>query len=349
MRITGIDSIRLGVGVGQVEVVRLSAGDGCAGVGSAGPARRDADLATLLEEVAPLVIGRDVFDVEAFRMACNTEEGLVGADRRLLAGLETAMFDLAANVLGVPLHQLLGGRVRDRVRALATGWTDGLGSRAELLADARQAIAQGFDALKLQPFAVAADRRQPGLQAAIDDIAALRQDLPAAVDLVIDAQAALSADDALGFADAISSLEPLWLGDPLAGADADLARLSTACNVPIAAGSRLSLTEIQGMIGTQSADYVLADVAALGGILECRRAASWAEVFHIGLVPVIPIEPIGLALGLQLAAAIPNCTIIEVPISVLGDARPAVLSVAVADGHVEIGQAPGLGLSEIGA
>jgi galactonate dehydratase len=280
-----------------------------------------------------VLVGRDLYDLHALVTAGDGRSASL--DPELVAAAGTAMADLAGKELGVPVHQLLGGRFRDRVRACAIGWTDGHADLAALTDAARRTVEVGFTALRIEPFAGLDDGAWL-LDRGAARVEALRGALPDAVDLIVDARPLVAVDDALAFGSLVRPFEPLWMevGIPQAA----LAGSGRSFAVPIAAGRGATSAEHQALAMASTGDHIVLDVGAAGGLIAARRIAALAEIYHIGIVPT-GSGRVATVTAVHLAAAIPNLTMVEV--------RPGFAPLV--DGLLPVDGRSGLGVDASGA
>jgi galactonate dehydratase len=227
-----------------------------------------------------------------------------------VAGLDQALWDIAGKVWQVPVHQLLGGPVRDRVRMYS--WVGG-DEPAEVVDAVVEQVAAGFTAVKMNacgrmsPLASAAELRR-----VVDRLAAARSVLGPERDVAIDCHGRLSPADVRRLLPAVADLHPMFVEEPVApGLQASLASLVASSPVPLALGERLySRSEFLPVLQDGVA-VVQPDLSHAGGISEVRRIAAMAETFGALLAPHCPLGPIALAASLQVAFATPNFLIQE--------------------------------------
>lgn len=302
-------------------VLRTDAG--LSGIGEIFVQGRAQSARRMAAAAAPLLIGRDPFDREALTSDAGSHLGSATIEYALAAAAGTAMADIAGQDLGVPVHMLLGGRVRDRVRACAVGWEGAARGLGELTAAAALTEEAGFSALRVD-LAGAGDR--------VALVRHLRRALPDGVDLVVNAAGRLAGDPAALVA-SLAEAEPLWVEDPLPMSRlAAVRRFADGITMPLAGGRGASPSVIRSLIRGGLVDHVVLEVGRLGGLLEARRIAALAEVYHVGVVPTAS-GAVSLAAALHLAASIPNLTMVEVPPNLI----------EVEEGTVAVGLTPGLG------
>ncbi|MEV6864119.1 galactonate dehydratase [Streptosporangium subroseum] len=267
-----------------------------------------------------------------------------------LAGLDQALWDIAGKTYGVPVHALLGGHVRDRVRMYA--WVGG-DEPAELAESIGARIEAGFSAVKMN-----ASGRMPALATVADvagvveRVALAREILGPGRDVAVDFHGRVSAADARRILPLIAEFQPMFAEEPVLPDRPHLLRdVVTSSSVPVATGERLySRWDFRAVLEAGVA-VVQPDLSHAGGISETRRIAALAEVWDARLAPHCPLGPLALAASLQVAFATPNFLIQEHSIGLHynqgADLLDYVLDLEVfrfTEGYVSRPQAPGLGV-----
>jgi galactonate dehydratase len=264
-----------------------------------------------------------------------------------LSGIDQALWDIAGKHHGVPVHCLLGGPVRDRVRVYAH-W--GIGSTTdEGLARARERLEtlrkSGYTAFKSGPGGKWRAHEPP---AVIDEFVRraylMREWVGPQIELGFDFHGKMTPGLAIEICHELKGMRPMFVEEPVPQENADaLKQVSDHVPFPIATGERLlSRWEFRQVIEKQAAAYVQPDGSHAGGISELRRIANMAEVYYIHLMPHCAIGPVALAACLQVDAAVPNFLIQE---QIGPDWNTDILSAGweVKDGHIELPARPGLG------
>jgi galactonate dehydratase len=258
-----------------------------------------------------------------------------------LSGLEQAMWDITGKWLGVPVHQLLGGAVRDRIRVYGH-----VGGRTpEALAEsARRARAQGFTAVKTSPFqAVRFVESLAFVDEAVARIAALREAVGREVDIGIDFHGRVSPAMAIQLARAFEPYHPMFIEEPCLPENVDaMATIARSTSVPIATGERLfTKWGFREVLEKQAAAILQPDLSHAGGIFEVRKIAAMAEAYYAAMAPHCPLGPIALAACLQLDACIPNFLCQEQVTLGQGYLKKPF---QVSSGSIEVPTGPGLGI-----
>lgn len=265
-----------------------------------------------------------------------------------LAGLDCALWDLKGRHYGVPAWEMLGGRVRDKVRAYA--WIGG--DRPDQVAEAAAARrAQGFSAIKMNATAELDFLGSPRLLGeVVERVQAAQQQ---GVDVGLDFHGRVHRPMAKQLAKLLEPLGLLFIEEPLLSENPEgLAQLGHLVSVPVALGERLySRWDFKPFLLAGAVDIIQPDLAHAGGLSECRRIAAMAEAFDVAVAPHCPLGPLALAACLQLAATAPNVVLQEMSLGIhynqghdlysfVTDAAP----LTAVDGFLPIPTAPGLGI-----
>lgn len=264
------------------------------------------------------------------------------------SGIDQALWDIKGKRLGVPVWQLLGGRVRDKIEVYAWIGGDGLDPLADA---ARQRLAQGFRAIKMNgtPEIRWLDSSR-ALDAVLQRVTTVK-DL--GLEVAIDFHGRLHKAMAKQLACALEPFKPLFIEEPLLSENLEgLRQISQLTSIPIALGERLyTRWDFKEFLSQGIVDIVQPDPSHAGGISECRRIAAAAEAYDVGFAPHCPLGPLAFATCLQLAAATPNFLIEEMPIGIHYNEGADLLTYvrnkevfAITDGHVAVPTGSGLGV-----
>ncbi len=265
-----------------------------------------------------------------------------------LSGLDQALWDLKGRRLGVPVWQLLGGRVRDRVPVYA--WIGG--DRPDEVVEAAQArLAQGFKAVKMN--ATGEMGWLDGAQVfddALERVAAVKAQ---GLDVAVDFHGRLHKPMAKQLIAALEPLRPLFVEEPLLSENVEaIVQLSRLTNLPLALGERLySRWDFKPFLEAAAVDIIQPDLSHAGGLSECKRIAAMAEAYDVGVAPHCPLGPMALAACMQLALTTPNFVIQEMSLGIHYNVGHDLLSYMrnpevfdVRDGMVAALSGPGLGV-----
>jgi galactonate dehydratase len=266
-----------------------------------------------------------------------------------LSGLDQALWDLKGKALGVPVWQLLGGKVRDRARVYA--WIGG-DRPSEVVEAARTRVRQGFRTVKMnatgdlgwldnaQQFDLVAQQ--------VGEVQAER------LEVGLDFHGRVHKPMAKQLARVLEPLRPLFIEEPMLCEHLEaIAQLSKLTTIPIALGERLyTRWDFKPFFESAAVDIIQPDLSHAGGISEVRRIAAMAEAYDVALAPHCPLGPIALAASLQLAFSTPNFVFQEMSLGIhYNSAKYDLLSYikdpqvfAVRDGAVDLLQGAGLGI-----
>ncbi|HET7709359.1 MAG TPA: galactonate dehydratase [Sphingomicrobium sp.] len=266
-----------------------------------------------------------------------------------LAGLEQALWDLKGKALEIPAWEMLGGQVRDRIRAYA--WIGG-DRPDEIEEAARSRRKQGFTAVKMN---ATAELDWIGTPRLFDEVVKRVGAAQAAgMDVGLDFHGRVHRPMAKQLAAAVEPLGLLFIEEPLLSENPEgLAQIAALISTPIALGERLySRWDFKPFFESGVVDIIQPDVSHAGGILECRKIAAMAEAYDIAVAPHCPLGPLALASCLQLAACTPNVAIQEMSLGIHYNVGHDLLSfitdpevLTPVDGHLPIPQKPGLGVT----
>ena len=265
-----------------------------------------------------------------------------------LAGFEQALWDLKGKALGVPAWEMLGGRVRDRVRAYA--WVGG--DRPDEIAEAAQARrTQGFSAVKMN---ATAELDWIGTPSLFDEVVERVQAAQGeGVDVGLDFHGRVHRPMAKQLAKVLEPLGLLFIEEPLLSENPEgLKQIAELVSTPIALGERLfSRWDFKPFFDMGAVDIIQPDLSHAGGILECRKIAAMAEAYDIAVAPHCPLGPLALASCLQLAACTPNVAIQEMSLGIHYNVGADLFTyckqkeqLAPTDGFLTIPTDPGLGV-----
>jgi L-alanine-DL-glutamate epimerase-like enolase superfamily enzyme len=306
-------------------------------------------VAAIVELLKPLVVGLDPTGSEAvYRTAYRATSyfGRTGLTVMVLSALENALWDIAGQAHGVPVHALLGGAVHDELPVYGSGGPFTM-SIAELVAQAGATRQRGFRGFKMR---VNFFRYQPEVEA--ERVAAVRQAVGRDMALAIDAVQTYNPRpwSVKEVARMLRMLEPFdlaWAEEMLPPFDpVPYAELRRATSTPIAGGEGITTAvQFEQWLRAGAFDLAQPDATVIGGIAEARRACEAAAARSIPVAMHVWGSGPTLAANIHLAFAMPNCIWIEHP--VLGnplESESLVEPLVIRDGYVQPPTAPGLGI-----
>lgn len=317
MRITGITTHVVGTPWRNLTYVLVHTDEGLTGVGETRMlGRTDALLGYLREAEANHIAGSDPFAVED--LVRRMKYGDFGrAGEIVMSGIavvETACWDIKGKALGVPVWQLLGGRVTERVPAYANGWYTTERTPEAYHEAARGVVARGYRALKLDPFGAGRLELDPAASRyAISLVEAVRDAIGPDTELMVEMHGRFSPATAIRLARELAPFRPAWLEEPVPPENLKaLAKVAGRSELPIATGERIhDRIEFRELFESQAADVIQPDVGHIGGILEARKLAATAETHYVTVAPHNVGGSVLTAASLQLAACTPNFKVLE--------------------------------------
>jgi galactonate dehydratase len=356
MKIVNVTPLVLGTAWRNLTFVKVETDEGLTGVGEARVLNRtDAVLGYLSEAVPRYVLGADPFEVERLVQRMYREDfGRVGEIVMTgIALIEVACWDIAGKALDQPVYRLLGGAVRDAIKAYANGWYTVERTPAEFHAAARRVVGRGYRALKLDPFGSGFyELERTEKLHAVELVEAVRDAVGPDVEILIEMHGRFNPPTAVEMARELAPLAPGWLEEPVPPENlAALKKVSdavTPLGIPIATGERLHTPyEYRELFELQAADVIQPDLTHFGGLLNVKKLAAWADTYYVLVAPHNVGGPVSTAAALHLAACTTNFKIQEhfndFGESYVKEAAPGVPEVV--DGFFSLPQSPGLGVT----
>jgi galactonate dehydratase len=317
MKITAVETLL----VDRYLFVQVHTDAGITGLGESGAWGFLEASAAAVDTFTRYLVGQDPLRIEhhwqyLYRWSHFRGAAIMGA----LSAVDIALWDIAGKHFGVPVYQLLGGKCRDRARVY---YHVNGGTKEELIQGCIDAQARGFTAVgHLTPFLDEPPDRPyfkthaDKMEDAIDTVRRYREAVGNAVDLCIEIHRRLTPAEAVVLGRGIEPYHPFFYEDPILPDNLDeMALVAERIPIPIATGERLhSIWEYQALLQRGAVQYVRPDVCMVGGISHAKKIAAVAEAFHVQVVPHNPLSPVSTAACIQLAAAIPNFALQELPV-----------------------------------
>ena len=328
--------------------VVIDTDEGIYGLGEAGLSGRELAVQGAIEHFKPLLIGQDPFRIEHIWQLLF-RGGFFPAQRVLtsaIAAIDVALWDIKGKALGVPVYELLGGRVRDKVLT----YNHNGGETVEALVEqCQKSVEEGWKVLRwgfahqkgnlLEP--------RPAVLRAIKEFEAVREAVGDEIEIAMDIHTRLNLSDALWLCEAVEQYRPYFMEDPLRVENSQSYRtLRNRTTVPIAAGEQYSSKwEFRQVIEEELIDYARIDLCICAGLTEAKKIAGWCETHYIDLAVHNPIGPVATSAFLHLCLSVPNFAVQELPRRP-GESMPdAVLNQPIwEDGYLLPPTAPGLGI-----
>ncbi|MCU1495028.1 MAG: mandelate racemase/muconate lactonizing protein [Acidimicrobiaceae bacterium] len=316
MKIVDVETYVVGAGWKNWVFVKVLTDEDLYGIGEATLNGFAGTCEAAVQELKPLVIGADPRQIR--RNATSLYERVANegghVHRTAIAGIEVACWDLLGKSLGVPIHQLLGGQVREHVPCYANGWYRTERSPESFAAAAVAALEKGFMALKFDPLGTARGFFAPGeLEASREIVRAVRSSVGRGVRLLIDLHARLAPSEAVAMIDSCSDLDIFWWEEPTTREreepTSEVARRSVG---RIASGENFhAVGQFFTLAKSGGVSIFQPEPMSLGGILPSLAVAAIAAADGAWIAPHQSGGPVATAVCLQLAACVPNFLIQE--------------------------------------
>jgi galactonate dehydratase len=376
MKVVAVETIRV-EDFPNLLWVQVHTDDGLVGLGETFYGARTAE-AHVHETVAPYLIGKDPLRIEAHNRALHGYVGYSGsgAETRARSATDIALWDLLGQATGQPIHVLLGGMTRPRVRIYNTcagpayvraaggqavsNWGLAEGRYEDLHAQlhhpealAEDLLASGVTAMKIWPFDPYAEAHDGSLitpdelAKGLEPIRRIRAAVGGAMDVMIELHALWDVPTAIRIAHALEDYTPFWLEDPVRSDLVDgLPAVAAATRTRVAAGETVAgVAAFQKLLAERAIGAATVDVTWCGGLTEARKVAATAEAHGVPVAPHDCTGPVALTACTHLSTAAPNALMQEtVRAAYLGWYRDLVTELpAVSEGHITSLTAPGLG------
>ena len=356
MKITAVRPLVVNARMRNWVFVKVETDEGLHGWGEATLEWKTATVVGAIEDCSRFVIGEDPARIEhLWQMMYRQYFWRVGIEgMSAISGIEQALWDIRGRALGVPVYELLGGRVRDRVRVydhLGGGRMEGMyeSETPEQFAERALMVRErGYTALKF----MAVPRTEPvegarSVRRAESLVRAVRDAVGPDIDLMVDLHARTWPAMAIQYCHAFEPYGLLFFEEPCPTEDIEAtAQVTRQSRVPIATGERLvTRWQFRDVLEKRACHVIQPDISHCGGLWEARKIAAAAETHSIAVAPHNPNGPVATAVAVHFALATPNWLIQE---TISGDVpwRDDVVRGAVrpVDGFVQVPSAPGLGI-----
>lgn len=292
--------------------LRIDTDEGIVGWGEASLEGHVCTVAAAVEEIVSLLVGGDPLRIEGHWQMLSRSGFYRGGPvlSSVVSGVDQALWDIAGKARDVPVHELLGGPVRDRVRVYSWIGGDRPGQVADEAARRRE---EGFSAVKMNASAQMRPIDTPAAaNAVVERVAAVRDILGTEGDVAVDFHGRVSTPMARRLLSMLEDLQPMFVEEPvLPEHGRNLASLVASTSVPLATGERLYSRHDFRHAFEAGIAVVQPDVAHAGGISELVRIASAAEMYDVTIAPHCPLGPIALAACLQVDFIAANVLIQE--------------------------------------
>ncbi len=347
MKITQVQTFVVGNPWKNWLFVKVHTDEGLAGVGEATSGMSTKPHEAAVQELSRFVIGEDPLQPEALWQKIYKGQFL-RVDVAMNA-IEIACWDILGKSLNRPLWQVLGGKLRPRLRVYANGWYQGPRDPAFFAEAAAKVKAMGYTALKFDPFGGAyrfLDSAEEKRSLAI--VRAVREAVGEGMDLCIEGHDRFGVSTAIRIGTQLEEFRPMWFETPVMSTDiAATVEVARAIRVPVATGERFSrLSQFLELLGCRAVDIVQPETLRIGGVSGARKAAAIAEAAEAFVALHQAQSPLNTAINAHINASLPNFLIQECFDDFLAPwSRDIIRGVPrVKDGYLQPSDAPGIGV-----
>lgn len=351
MKITDVKPILAGQ---RYLFLKIETDEGLTGYGECGAWGYQEATALVVKQMAKLIIGLDPMRIEFIWNALTRNLHFRGSiTQAAISGIDIALWDLKGKKLGVPCYELLGGKMRDKVRIYVNArGKDG----AEIARAAKSIQDAGFGAVR---FSIGHPKNADGtcgesFSAAVhrisDTMKAVRETVGWDMDISVECHRGLRPAEAIELGRAIEPYRPHFYEDPIPDNLEAMRTVISECRVPVATGERfINPMEFDSLMTAAPVRYIRPDMCVAGGLTAGRKIAAEAETRGVYVIPHNPLGPISTAACLHLDAVIPNFEIQEYPMSngVCRLDREMKEPFVVENGYIKVPDGPGLGIELI--
>ncbi|GBF78055.1 galactonate dehydratase [Paenibacillus sp. 598K] len=293
--------------------LKITTDDGLVGWGEPVVEGRADTVKAAVEELSEYLIGREAGAIEDLWQTLYRGGFYRGGPilTSAISGIEQALWDIKGKRLGVPVYELLGGRVRDKMRVYA--WIGG-DRPADTALAAREKLEQGYSAIKMNGteelhWIDSYDK----VEAAVERLAAIREAVGYKLGVGIDFHGRVHKGMAKLLVKELEPYKPMFIEEPVLPENNEALReIARHTAIPIATGERMyTRWGFKQLLESGYADILQPDLSHAGGIWETRKIAAMAEAYDVAVAPHCPLGPIALAASLQLDFCTPNAFIQE--------------------------------------
>jgi galactonate dehydratase len=333
--------------------LKIETDEGIIGWGEPVVEGRAATVHAAVSEFMGCLIGKDPLTIEDHWQTMYRGHFYRGGPEGLsaIAGIDQALWDIKGKRYGLPIYEMLGGLARSRLRVYS--WVAG-DRPAEAVAHAKEKMAQGFNAVKMngteELHYIDSYKK---IDAVCERLAAMRDAFGYELDIAIDFHGRVHKPMAKVLAKALSPFKLMFIEEPVLPENNEALReIARHTDTPIAVGERMfSRWDFKKLMADGYADIIQPDLSHAGGVSECKKIFAMAEAYDMAVAPHCPLGPIALAACIQVDACTPNVFIQEQSLGIHYNqgndildylADPAVF--LYENGFVSIPKGPGLGI-----
>ena len=351
MKITGIEPILAG---GRYRFVKVHTDEGLIGLGECGAWAYQEATVSVLKQMEKMIVGQDPLRTEFIWNALSRNLHFRGSvTQSAVSGIDIALWDLKGKYFQVPCYELMGGKVREKIKIYVNaraGDAKGMAAEAKKLAD------QGFQSIR---FSIGHPKDENGrcgenftsLVTRVEGtMKAVREAVGWNVDVAIECHRGMRPAEAIELGRVLRPYRPYFYEDPIPDNLEAMRQVIRSCDIPVATGERfINPAEFDSLMTTTDVRYIRPDMCVAGGLTAGKKIAAEAEVRGVYVIPHNPLGPVSTAACLQLDACIPNFEVQEYPMAngVCRLDKEMKTPFHVENGYITLPEGPGLGIELI--
>ena len=351
MKITRVDTYIAGNHWKNWVFAKVSTDEGLHGIGEGTLNYFGKTVEAAINELSPLILGMDPFQVEIISQKLIRDVYSEGAQVHMCAvsAIEIACWDIIGKACRQPVYNLWGGRCHQKLRAYANGWYRGPRTPESFAEKAAMVASRGYTAMKFDPFGDnwrTMSRYEFDLT--LDIIRAVRSAVGPSVDLLIEGHCRFNTSTAIQFSEAMADQRPMWFEEPVPHTNIPaMIEVARRSPVPIATGESLSSKQQFAELLQHNVVTILQpEPLNLGGLFATRKICDMVDA-HFGMIaPHSAQGPVCSAACVQLNASLPNFLIHEIfdEFNDPWEKQIVTNGVEVVNGFIEVSERPGLGI-----
>ena len=334
-------------------IVEVITDNGISGVGQSACWAYPEAVKAIVEKFNNVLIGKNPFMIEEINQLLMRSGPFRGS---VLSGaiscIDIALWDIKGKYFETPIWNLLGGKVRNKIRLhllLGIIYGNSKSKNEGLYESAKKAVKDGFTALKIDPlpdnyYDLSLDKL---VKETVETVAALREGAGAEVDIILEIHRKLTPMTSIHLADSIKEFNPMFYEDPIQiDSIISQSEIAKRISIPVANGERMhSIWEFRELLNHGGPQYVRPDVGLAGGITQTKKIASIAESYHSALVMHNFLGPVLTAASVHIDASIPNFLTQEFSLGDESEKNNYLISSLKRDGgYILTPENPGLGI-----
>ena len=327
-------------------LVRVYTDQGLVGNGEAGLWAHHGMVHRAILDLSDYFIGKDATRIEHHYQTVSRDAHFMGAAlSAALSAIDIALWDIAGQAVGQPVHQLLGGRIREKIKVFANVHGPTV---EECAVSAQEQVGSGYLSLRMSPFLPGFERKTSSqvIGDAVSMVAAVRESIGYDIDLGLEIHRNLRPEEAIVLARELLPFRILYYEDPLAPERLEaMEYIAKTVPLPMATGERFyNIFQFKDLIDRKIVSLIRPDLSLAGGFTQVKKIAAIAESAFVGIFPHLMGSPVNIAAFCQLDAAIPNYVLMESHPT--ADAFNEIVDCPVErqGGYLVVSDRPGIGL-----